>query len=458
MINKDNKFDITDLDDHIHFNIQSEEKKQDVHVKQKSARELYKWNGQYDTKLTDSPEYRKTIYDTFKRPNMNAGIDCYKLVENDVIEIAKAKQIMNHFPRRGIDVDKYARTYDCVNFRGGRGYIEHPLSQMELDFPLAFGITAYRDVEQVERLLRSIYRPHNFICLHLDSKIKQLERRAFERIVACLDNVFIADRSLNVTWGEFSVLEAELLCMEKLIKHKKWKYYINLTGQEFPLKTNRELVSILNALDGANVVDGTWIRATIRYFYRWTIAGKPPPHKIRPIKGSVHVAVNRHFVHFALYNQIALDFLEWLKKTQIPDETFFASLNHNPHLGINGSFLGDAEEYPLKPSLMRYKNWEYGHSVYVRGCAGKYVRNVCVLGVGDLNRAYNDIGLFANKFNLDYEFLALDCLEEVMYKKTWDQYVDDIQIDTNYYKRLDYVKKKLFVPPTMTSNETLSKR
>jgi hypothetical protein len=95
-------------------------------------------------------------------------------------------------------------------------------------------------------------------------------------------------------------------------------------------------MSLINKLNYNN----THFRATIRYFYRWTIAGKPPPHKIRPIKGSVHVAVNRHFVHFALYNQIALDFLEWLKKTQIPDETFFASLNHNPHLGINGSFLG----------------------------------------------------------------------------------------------------------------------
>ena len=109
---------------------------------------------------------------------------------------------------------------------------------------------------------------------------------------------------------------------------------------------------------------------------------------------------------------------------------------------------GDPEEYPLKPSLMRYKNWEFGHSVYVRGCAGKYVRNICVLGIGDLHRAYNDIGLFVNKFNIDFEYLALDCLEEILYQKTWNQYLNDTQIDTNYYEHLDYVKKKLFVPPS----------
>ena len=74
--------------------------------------------------------------------------------------------------------------------------------------------------------------------------------------------------------------------------------------------------------------------------FRWTLAGSRPPHNIRLVKGSIHVAVNRHFVHFCLHDKRSRDFQEWLKKTEIPDETFFASLNHNPHLGILGSFLG----------------------------------------------------------------------------------------------------------------------
>lgn len=36
----------------------------------------------------------------------------------------------------------------------------------------------------------------------------------------------------------------------------KWKYLINLTGQEFPLKTNKELVKILTAYKGANDILG----------------------------------------------------------------------------------------------------------------------------------------------------------------------------------------------------------
>lgn len=261
-----NEFDITELDDHINFwtqiRQQQQPPKETPEMKQLNQRSRLKWNGQYDSKLNNTLEYRRLVYEAHIRPIKNVvGLNCNALVEkNSEDEVTKAKAIMKQIPRRVISTDKYVRTLDCENFRGGRGYIEHPLSQMELDFPLAFGIIVYRDIEQAERLLRAIYRPHNFYCFHLDLKMSQKERTAFERIARCLNNVFISEKSVNVTWGQFSVLETELLCMEKLWQYKRWKYYINLTGQEFPLKTNREIVAILNSLDGANIVDGTWIR------------------------------------------------------------------------------------------------------------------------------------------------------------------------------------------------------
>ena len=41
--------------------------------------------------------------------------------------------------------------------------------------------------------------------------------------------------------------------MQYLWAAKSWKYYINLTGQEFPLKTNLKIVEILQAMNGANI-------------------------------------------------------------------------------------------------------------------------------------------------------------------------------------------------------------
>lgn len=210
----------------------------------------------------DSIEYRKGIYHAYFQPSRTKMlVNCSAIVMDDnSAEIAKAKQIMKNWSPVKLPMIKYMKTLDCEHYKIGRGYILHPLSEMERNFPLAFSLIVYRDLEQTERLLRAIYRPHNYYCIHIDMKTDPIERRAFESMAECFDNVVIADKSVNVTWGTFSVLEAELLCMETLYRYKKWKYFINLTGQEFPLKTNRELVSILESLDGANVVDGTWIR------------------------------------------------------------------------------------------------------------------------------------------------------------------------------------------------------
>jgi len=70
-------------------------------------------------------------------------------------------------------------------------------------------------------------------------------------------------------------------------------------------------------------------------------AGKlPAPHNINITKGSVHIVVVRAFVEYAIQNRTAVEFLDWVKNTYIPDETFFTSLNHNPRLKVPGSYLG----------------------------------------------------------------------------------------------------------------------
>lgn len=72
---------------------------------------------------------------------------------------------------------------------------------------------------------------------------------------------------------------------------------------------------------------------------RFTKAPKAP-HSIHPLKGSVHIVANRGFVDFILHNKIGKDFLNWTRNVDIPDETFFTSLNHNPQLQIPGAYKG----------------------------------------------------------------------------------------------------------------------
>lgn len=51
--------------------------------------------------------------------------------------------------------------------------------------------------------------------------------------------------------------------MKDLLSFSKWKYFINLTGREFPLRTNYELVKILKVYSGSKDGEGTIKRFVI---------------------------------------------------------------------------------------------------------------------------------------------------------------------------------------------------
>lgn len=188
------------------------------------------------------------------------NISCPALFQGNKSELSRAKDYMRKHKRIPVTEDDYLNmTENCDNFRRDRGYIMKPLSQEEYDFPIAYSILMYRDVEQMERLLRAIYMPQNFYCIHIDLNADDAIHMAMRAIVRCFPNVFVASRLESVFWGHISIIYAEMNCLRDLLKYK-WKYFINLTGQMFPLHTNRELVKILTLYDGANDIEGTYKR------------------------------------------------------------------------------------------------------------------------------------------------------------------------------------------------------
>ncbi|ESO95950.1 hypothetical protein LOTGIDRAFT_64655, partial [Lottia gigantea] len=291
---------------------------------------------------------------------------------------------------------------DCDTFISSMGYIMESSTQEEQDFPIAFGILVYKDVDQVERLLRAIYRPHNVYCIHIDAKSFPKFYNELKSIVSCLPNVWIASRRIAVEWGQFTVLEPEIVCQRELYMHKtKWRYYINLTGQEFPLKTNYELVQILKSYQGANDIYGS---VSLMNTHEYRINSElPPPYGISVCKGSVHMTASRSFVRYVLLNQVAREFLQWCKTMEFPDESYFTSLNNNPHLKAPGSYT-DVDRIGFN----RYKIWTDSK----RQCGSrKFVRDICILGMADLPMLTKAPQLFANKFHYEFEPLAYDCLE-----------------------------------------------
>lgn len=199
-----------------------------------------------------------TWFPFFSRPTTVRQISCSKLFEGNTRELLKAEIMMTKVKKTYYPIIDYTRLLDrnhCSNFIQSRGYVTDTLTDKEENFPIAYSILLYRNPEQAERLLRSIYRPQNFYCIHVDRSADAATVISMKAIAGCFSNVFMASRSVKVVWGEYSVLEPELICLEDLWKYSKWKYFINLTGQEFPIRTNYELVEILRTVQGANFVE-----------------------------------------------------------------------------------------------------------------------------------------------------------------------------------------------------------
>jgi len=278
---------------------------------------------------------------------------CELLFTGDVNEQQRAMQHNGTIPQPDGAID----SHNCSIL--SEEFITEPLNSAEEDFPIAFSMLMYKDAQQARRLLRAIYRPHNFYCIHVDENALAEVYSSMRKLSKCFKNIIVSSTRYDVRWGTFSIVQSEIQCMKDLINYY-WKYFINLTGQEFPLKTNWQLVQILQAFRGGNDVEGSFKKAwrySKRYRVEWnhtryhigaTEIEKPiPPYNIRIAIGSTHIAVSRGYVNFLLFSKVASEFLEWLNGTQIPDEMLFASLNHNPHLHVPGSYKGyqDIDRY-----------------------------------------------------------------------------------------------------------------
>jgi len=276
----------------------------------------------------------------FKIVRSKYQVKCNLLFEMNSGEIDKAKKMLKNNKLKLIPDENFI--FDrlmCPTYKTlfNEELNEIKVTQNELNFPLAFAILTYQHVEQIHRLLRLIYRPQNFYCIHIDTKSSREYRRAIESIASCFDNIIIAAKSENITWAGFGILQAELNCMQDLLKKsQKWKYLIHMSGNEMPLKTNYELVKILNVYNGTNdveIVNDFHSRYKYKYILdsqhilkRTNQTMSPPPHNYSIVKGTTNSALSREFVKYVFKNRKVRDLIEWSKDMYVPDEMYFLIL------------------------------------------------------------------------------------------------------------------------------------
>jgi len=68
-------------------------------------------------------------------------------------------------------------------------------------------------------------------------------------------------------------------------------------------------------------------------------------------------------------------------------------------------------------------------------CMGKYVRWICILGVGDLRELLLRREFFVNKFDLTYQPLAFECTERWLQHRVRCP----VEFDDAFYRSLSFV-------------------
>lgn len=348
--------------------------------------------------------------------------NCAKLFAGDQEEIKKIKGKSLTWNNDLTDRELLKMTGNCTWVRD---YFHGNLytTKLERSFPIAYSFVIYNSPQQVLRLFKYLYKPTNVYCIHPDKKSDQMVE-LFRNLVVCLENVIMPSNLMKVSWGHFSLLEAQLSCLTALVQwrlrqpeHKKWKYVINLCGKELPLVSTHTIAMSLSKLNGTSSIIA---RHATDSGTRSRLKGKKVPHNFLYYKSMTYVALSYKFAYFLLNNSTAIELHEFFMKCGIPEEHFYATVYMIP--GVPGGFNPKMKDLYFRVSMYIWLT-SRNHSP----CVGKNVHSICVVTVGDLKLVLDKKrrSLFHNKYFMEQDHTIMDCMEESLVVQNMKEFQDD---------------------------------
>lgn len=357
--------------------------------------------------------------------------------ESSTIDYEKLSKTSTRF----LDWTTFNDSARCERFKQIEGHNMWSSTE-EIQYPLAYIILIYSDPILVARFLRLVYRPQNLYCIHIDRKSSYYYRDKIGRMAQCFGkNVVIVDfnESIDIQWGYYSMLEAYMACAKLLLKNKQipWKYVINVGGKELPLRTNWEIVRALKAINNSNLLEALELSKTNPN----RIPVENVSFSVTWYKGSFLVVLRREFVKFMLTDPKAIELRNLLEGernlAKHPDETYFSTLAYNPSLNAPGAckqFHPQSDADQRTHLLTRFVIWSPNPCI-----SNLSIRSICMLGVRHVPILVRRPELFANKFVMDFQPLAYDCMEHWIIRKMINEKISrtiDPTFDTTIYRQL----------------------
>lgn len=112
----------------------------------------------------------------------------------------------------------------------------------------AYLIMAHNNFYVLEFLLKMIDYEKNDIFIHIDKKVISFDMSYFEKLLKYSKIIWV-DR-IDVTWGEESQVECEMILMKAALKYGKYDYVHLISGSDLPLKSAIEIYSFFEKQNG----------------------------------------------------------------------------------------------------------------------------------------------------------------------------------------------------------------
>lgn len=316
-------------------------------------------------------------------------------------------------------------------------------SDIEKAFPIAFEILIYYkplNIQQYVRLLRTLYRPQNAYCIHIDRSSPKWWINDVKNFLSCLPNVIVASNSIDVVYATSGILYAHLRCFSELLQSGlKWKYVVSLHGTELPMLTNRQMVMQLKKMNGSNIIMSGSNASKSSEYYSWisrefenNAFGKkvkvPTDFTIFKSAASANSAISRDMVHFMLNDKKSVRLKNFLKKTKTAVEFFFSTVNHFSNAPGGLHTLSKHFRMPL----IAQRDWLFGPRYRIRSgfCEGRRVyHNICIVTAYDLPRllksSKSSAYWFHNKYFIKYDHIVMDCMDTLLSERNQEEYKHD---------------------------------
>ncbi len=281
---------------------------------------------------------------------------------------------------------------------------------------IAYFLLVHRYPAQFKRLFKAMYMPGNHYVVHVDKSSGLALADEISAFLAPYQDVEMLEPK-DALWGGYSLVEAELRGMERLLAmNSNWTYFINLSGQDFPLKSQNYIRQFFAAHAGQQFIRAvdqrknrpeTLNRVSHMFVEQQgkmiaTGIARPFLANDTPFIGTQWKAVTRDFCEYVSHDPQADRFKSFYRNSFIADEAFFQTVMMNS--GHQDMVMNDD---------LRMIDWVPDGDIKLRP------RNYTADDIGALTRSSD---LFARKFDAEEDSEILYLLESHLQTAAADMY------------------------------------